>query len=194
MYSLDSTLVRWMAYGKSSHSKIIIYHWLVTNPSNQAWSTLLTPLLSREVAYGKRMDLARYPTAVNTFFLVVPILLVVTLFPLSIAITQLHNTSFDLYRQLDVMVEVAANNFDIGVMTDPVPIKQMTGQLLSYLPRIVIVWRRVWIAWTVFVFFLFFVRKIFFNHRTTKFGLIYLGTDLLLCFDHSIERSQSSHR
>lgn len=165
MYSLDSPLGRRMAHGKSPNCNVRCF---ITDFFFQAWSTLLTPLLSREVAYGKRMDLARYPTAVNIFFLVVPITLFVTVFPLSIAVTKLHNASFDLYRQLDALVDTAASNFNVGVMTDPTSIKEITGELLAYLPRIVTVWRRVWIAWTVFVFFLFFVRKIFLPHSRTQ--------------------------
>lgn len=137
------------------------------------WATATSPILSRSPnTVISKYNPTRYPIIVNTFFLLVPILLVALLVPLSFIANQGTDKAWYMMIEFRNTLVANAEAFDSGNMIGLVDPRIMVQE---YHSALIPVWtqnvkniQKVWWCWCVFVAFLFIV-------STTRFENIVVG-------------------
>lgn len=113
-----------------------------------AWSTLLQPLVMvTRVSSDSRLDLARYPTSLNIFFIATPIIFGVVANYYAIK-TNIHgNDIFRLYQQLDGALTLGISEFNPGMAPNPeylATLSRLTAELKASGILLATSWAALW--------------------------------------------------
>lgn len=135
------------------------------------WATLLATILPRTPSRLNRFDLARYPILVNSFFIIIPILLLSAIIPAIVIINNKFNQAYQLAKELQIILEQASDLFvQKGIITDLVGFNQSILSLENLFKGLYVYWERVWILYAVFVGICWIVRL----HLLVYFWFMYL--------------------
>lgn len=116
-------------------------------------------MISRSSHHQSKYNISNYPLFINIFFILVPLLLLAIVIPLSLLTSSKYNTIFTNTTALIAVLEVAANDWKLGLKSETTLVDQM-GSISSIVDglnldaaRLIVLWRRIWISWMVFTIF-----------------------------------------
>lgn len=127
-----------------------------------AWSISISPIFVRQTDYTSSIfDPSRHPLIINTFFILVPILFTVTLFPMSAIVDHTFNSSYKVYLLTLSALKVASNELERGIVPNIEILGVYQVKLSDFTYKIANQWAQTWIVATVFN--LIFVMVSFFD-------------------------------
>lgn len=123
-----------------------------------SWSTVIASILGKSIGQidSRSTFFSRNPLLINSFFLMIPILLLCTIIPFASILNSNFNHVFSTYQTLHVLLEQDSSSFDAGNtidFTDSFTIGELAFSLIERSGKLIYEWQACFSIWAFFTGF-----------------------------------------